>query len=114
MAVRNPKLQTKKSKLPAAQKRGWIKRCETQTLQQIADEDGVGPNTVWTYLSKKGVRMRPMLRDHLEDILARRKAGATLQEIADDWGVSRQAVHIAISSGPKKGRKPNKQKRIDL
>lgn len=105
MAVRDTVIQKKRSRVPKGQRANWLQRYKTQTPQEIADEDGVSISAVWAYLHKKGVRARPMLRDHLDLIAVRRKAGATLQEIADDWGVSRQAVHIAIQAGPKKAKK---------
>ena len=71
---------------------GWTK-------QQIADHFGVSERTVRKCLHKQGTPMRrrgrpagPNKPEQLNLIRARRQAGWTLKQIADELGITHQAV----------------------
>lgn len=43
------------------------------------------------------LRMRTGLRYYIDDIIFMRKQGATMQQIADRYGVTRQRIHQLLS-----------------
>jgi transposase-like protein len=68
----------------------------------IAEDLGRSSEAIYTWLRAAGVPVRSpgrrLLDVDVERIVALREGGATLQAIADEMGISRQAVHQRLRS----------------
>ena len=104
--------------MPRLSDREVIELYKTMTLKEISAIDGRHITTLWHILNKCGVprRRRGVRKNHVLDRhvvwMCRKNAGDSYQRIADEYGVTRQAVHLAITRLRKEEEAKKREKKL--